>query len=483
MLFNSLDFAIFLPIVFAAFWIIPNRFRWVVLLISSYYFYMSWNAKYVFLIFMTTFISYLAGIILEKVHSKKAKNVTVFFTVAVCIGTLFVFKYFNFFVDTVTDIFSMFAIKLHPVTLKLLLPVGISFYTFQTLSYVIDVYRGDIKAEHHFGKYATFVSFFPQLVAGPIERSSNLLPQINKEFVFSYDQASYGIKMVAWGLFKKMVVADMLAIYVDQVYNNTESFNGFASVIAMCFFSVQIYCDFSGYSDIAIGVAKMFNIELMTNFRSPYFSSSVKEFWSRWHISLSTWFRDYIYIPLGGNRCSKPRYCFNILVTFLISGLWHGANITFILWGAMHGFVQMLETLIKKKKKKSKAPFKFSFKWAFSAIGVFIFCTITWVFFRADTISDAIYILHHSLDGIQNVSQYIFGGLHSLSIDKLAALKIAIPVVILTVFDYCNLKTDSIKAVSSWPLVIRWAVYVAFIMMTYMLKPVHSGGEFIYFQF
>lgn len=483
MLFNSLSFAIFLPIVFTLFWIVPNKFRWIILLVSSYYFYMSWNAKYVFLILITTVISYVAGLILEKSQSIKIKKATLIMSLVVCLGILFVFKYFNFFLDTITRIFSLFAIQLHPITLKLLLPVGISFYTFQTLSYVIDVYRGNVKAEHHFGKYATFVSFFPQLVAGPIERSSNLLPQMSKEYKFSYEQASYGIKMVAWGLFKKMVVADMLAIYVDTVYNNAKEYSGFATIIAMCFFSIQIYCDFSGYSDIAIGVAKMFNIDLMTNFRSPYYSCSVKEFWSKWHISLSTWFRDYVYIPLGGNRCSKPRYCFNILVTFLISGLWHGANITFILWGAMHGFVQMLETLFIKKKSVRNAQPKLSFRWIVSVAVVFIFCTITWVFFRAATISDALYILGHAFTGIGNFPQYIISGFRSLSIDTIEAIKIGLPIIVLAVFDYFNLKTDCIKVISSKPVVVRWIVYIALIIFAYMFKPVHSGGEFIYFQF
>lgn len=331
--FNSIQYLIFLPIVFILHWIIPQKYKWIVLLIASYYFYMSWNAKYVFLILFTTGITYFCGIALEKNKDKGRKKLILAITLIACLGVLALFKYGNFILDSVAAVLSIFSIKIHPMTLRLLLPVGISFYTFQTLSYVIDVYRGDIEAERHFGYYATFISFFPQLVAGPIERSSNLLPQIKKERIFSYDSGKEGLLLMAWGFFKKIVIADTLAIYSDKIFNDVMSYTGFSLIVAIFFFTIQIYCDFSGYSDIAIGTAKLFGIKLMDNFRSPYFSSSIKEFWSRWHISLSTWLRDYVYIPLGGNRVSKLRHKLNLLITFLISGLWHGANWTFVVWG------------------------------------------------------------------------------------------------------------------------------------------------------
>ncbi|MBQ7576796.1 MAG: MBOAT family protein, partial [Synergistaceae bacterium] len=304
MLFNSLQFAIFFPVVFALYWSLPEKFRVYIILVSSYYFYMSWNAKYVVLILFTTIVSYFAAIMLEKF--RLARKLILVITLLSCLGVLFVFKYFNFISETLVNFLNMFAsIKLHPVTLKLLLPVGISFYTFQTLSYVIDVYKGQEKAEKNFAAYAAFISFFPQLVAGPIERTKNLLPQIKGSHVFKYEQGVYGLKLILWGLFKKMAVADYLAVWVDKIFANVEAYRGFVLIIAVCFFAVQIYCDFSGYTDIARGCAKLMGIELMVNFRSPYFASSIREYWQRWHISLSTWFRDYVYIPLGGSRVSK----------------------------------------------------------------------------------------------------------------------------------------------------------------------------------
>ena len=319
MLFNSLSFAIFLPIVFILYWSFPHRFRWLILLVASYYFYMSWNIKYVVLILATTFVSYVTALLLEKTNNLKVKRVLLALAATISLGILFFFKYFNFFQENVITLLNAFAIQLHPTTLKLLLPVGISFYTFQTLSYVIDVYKGTISAEHHFGKYAAFISFFPQLVAGPIERTSNLLPQIKAEHHFDYNKASYGMKLMVWGFFKKLVIADVFASYVDTVYNTPHAFKGFSLVLATFLFTIQIYCDFSGYSDIAIGSAKLLDIDLMQNFNSPYFSASIKEFWSRWHISLSTWFRDYVYIPLGGNRKGKLRTNLNLFFTFLVS--------------------------------------------------------------------------------------------------------------------------------------------------------------------
>lgn len=332
MLFNSIKFAIFLPIVFVMYWMLPHRFRWMILLISSYYFYMSWNVKYVLLIFTTTVVSYTAAIFLQNAKNQKKKRIILTASLIICLGILLVFKYWGFVFETINNLLSFFSIQTHPITLSLILPVGISFYTFQTLGYVFDVYKGRIRAEKHFGYYATFVSFFPQLVAGPIERTESLLPQIKSKHIFEESVGLLGTQYIILGLYKK-VIADTLAFHVDIVFGDLYKYEGFALLLATFLFSIQIYCDFSGYSDIAGGTAKLFGIELMENFRSPYFSGSLKEFWKRWHISLSTWFKDYVYIPLGGNRCSKIRQRFNLIVTFFVSGLWHGANWTFVMWG------------------------------------------------------------------------------------------------------------------------------------------------------
>lgn len=350
MLFNSFSYAVFVPIIFIIYWFMPHRFRWVLLLAASYYFYMSWNPKYIILILATTFISYITGIVIEQTENKLQKKVYLVLSVIFCMGILFIFKYFNFFIENLSSVLDIFTIKMHPITLKLLLPVGISFYTFQTMSYVIDVYRGDVQAEKHFGYYAAFISFFPQLVAGPIERTSNLLPQIKREQKFSEQKAFDGLKLMLWGYYKKLVVADTLAPYVDKVYNQLELYQGFSLMIVVFFFSLQIYCDFSGYSDIAIGTARLFGIDLIKNFDAPYFSKSVKEFWRRWHISLSTWFKDYVYIPLGGNRRGVKRHLINMMVVWFLTGLWHGAAWNFVLWGLYYGILLILEKYVWGKK-------------------------------------------------------------------------------------------------------------------------------------
>lgn len=444
------------------------------MLIASYYFYMSWNAKYVFLIFITTFTSYLCAILIEK--NREHKKLILIITLLVCLGILFVFKYFNFFFESINYLLGN---KLHSISLNLLLPVGISFYTFQTLSYCIDVYRGNIKAEKHFGYYATFVSFFPQLVAGPIERPDNLLPQLRKEKEFDYNKAVYGLKLMTVGFFKKIVVADNLAYYVDMVYNDLSYYQGFALVLAAFFFTIQIYCDFSGYSDIAKGSAKLLNIDLMDNFKTPYFSTTIKEFWSRWHISLSSWFKDYVYIPLGGNRCSRLRHYFNLLATFLVSGLWHGANITFVIWGGIHGLLQILEDIFHIKKNTKT----YSFSWFIRVILVFMLMSITWVFFRASNLHDALYIFRHMFDGITNLRSYIVSGLYSFGVKATCLLTmLAIYLIPLFIIDYINVKYDALTILNNKPIAIR---YLAYFVMLLMILLLHYVGEvnFIYFQF
>ena len=479
MLFNSMQYAVFLPIVFAIYWTLPHKYRWFLLLISSYYFYMSWNPKYVFLILMTTVISYLSAIALERWRGNAVRKAILAGSAVICLGTLFLFKYFNFFMSSFSKVCSAFSIHLHPVTLKLLLPVGISFYTFQTLSYVIDVYRGDIPAEHHFGKYATFISFFPQLVAGPIERASNLLPQILGEHTFDYDHASYGLKLMAWGFFKKILIADKLAQYTS-ILTSPQAYSGFSLALAVFFFAIQIYCDFSGYSDIAIGTAKLLGINLMTNFKSPYFSQSIHEFWSRWHISLSSWFRDYVYIPLGGNRVGKARHCLNLMITFLISGLWHGAQWTFVIWGAVHGAVQIAENLLLPKRLRKPSTGLVGFV---RVVLVFAVCCFAWVFFVSDCTTDALFTLRHLFNGISNPIAYLNAGFLNLNIFPEKMLGIFAPIALLTVYDWCSLKKDVISVILTRQWYIRWAVYLMFTLWLIVMMPYNQTSEFIYFQF
>lgn len=481
MLFNSIDFLIFLPIVFILYWALPHKYRWALILVSSYYFYMSWNAKYMILILFTTFMSYGAALLIEKFEDKKVRKFIIAATLIICLGVLFFFKYFNFVSNSVTEFLNLFALQLHPVTLNFILPVGISFYTFQTLSYVIDVYRGVTKAERHFGVYAAFISFFPQLVAGPIERSSNLLPQIKTEHHFDYDKAVYGTKIMLWGYFKKIVIADMLAAYVDLAYVNQKTNTGFMWIIATFFFTLQIYCDFSGYSDIAIGTAKLLDIDLMTNFKSPYFASSIQEFWRRWHISLSTWFKDYVYIPLGGNRCSKIRRSFNLLITFLVSGLWHGANWTYVIWGAVHGIAQIIESVFAKSLKTFRAHKTGKF---LSTIFVFLFCSFAWIFFRAETLTDAVHIISHMFTGIGNFSAYIESGLIALGLNDTAVLVYILGLIfILMLYDYLNKDTDLILTVTQKHPAFQWCFYTVLGLFVVFFAQKGVAAEFVYFQF
>ena len=482
MLFNSLSYAIFLPIVFALYWLLPHRHRWWLLLAASYYFYMSWNVRYVALILFTTVISYASAILLEWTDAPRQKRLILTAALVSCFGVLFVFKYFNFVSQSISDLCRAVSIPMHPVTLKLMLPVGISFYTFQTLSYVIDVYRGEIRAERHFGVYATFVSFFPQLVAGPIERSKNLLHQIREEHVFDYDQAAYGMKLMTWGFFKKLVVADNLAVYVDRIYNQIHLYQGLSLMVATVFFAFQIYCDFSGYSDIAKGTANLFGVKLMTNFKSPYFSTSIKEFWSRWHISLSTWFRDYVYIPLGGNRVKKSRHYFNLVATFLVSGLWHGANWTFVIWGGIHGVLQVGEQALGLVKKKPEAGERHGLKWWLNVIGVFIIVCLAWVFFRANTLDDAFYLLTHMFYGIGDPYLYAVQACVDMNIWIGRAAVLALYLVILMAYDYASLGRDVIAWVGSRRAAVRYLVYFGLVTFIIFNRSI-TESAFIYFQF
>lgn len=356
--FNSIEFLVYLAVVLALYFLVPHKFRWIILLAASYYFYMSWNATLIFLIVGTTLVSYLAAIFMEKTQNKTVKKFLLVLTLVVCLGVLFFFKYFEFLLGSVIDLLNLFSMHIPAVSLNILLPVGISFYTFQTLSYVIDVYRGDYKAERHFGYYALFVSYFPQLVAGPIERIDHLLPQLKAEHKLSWEDTYAGFKIALGGFFRKCVVADFCGIFVNNVFGNVAEANSLSVFLAGVLFALQMYNDFAGYSDIATGVARMMGVKLMKNFDRPYLSTSFTEFFRRWHISLTKWFTDYVYIPLGGSRKGQARKILNIFIVFLLCGLWHGANWTYVLWGLYSALVQAIETVMRKPFGKFCEKFK-----------------------------------------------------------------------------------------------------------------------------
>lgn len=396
MQFNSLDFAIFLPIVFLLYWFVFNRHvRWQNLFVvaASYMFYGMWDWRFLFLIAFTSLCSWGSGLLIGRYRAgspKKAKLLSAL-NIVVNLLILGVFKYYNFFVTAFADLF------LHGqsdgLLLHVILPVGISFYTFQALSYSIDVYRGKLEPVRDIVQFFAYVSFFPQLVAGPIERATNLLPQFGKQRTFSYDQAVDGLRQMLWGLFKKMAIADNCAVFVDEVFGNHTAYDGASLALAAVLFAFQIYADFSGYSDIAIGVAKLFGIKLMRNFNNPYFSRDIAEFWRRWHISLTTWFRDYVYIPLGGSRTTKAKIVRNTLIIFLVSGFWHGANWTFIAWGAFHALLFLPLILAGRNRKYTDTVavgrWLPSWKECLQMTLTFLLVVVGWIFFRADTISMA----------------------------------------------------------------------------------------------
>jgi alginate O-acetyltransferase complex protein AlgI len=391
MLFNSLHFLLFFPIVTLVYFLIPHRYRWALLLVASYYFYMVWRPIYALLIVGSTLVDYIAAIQMSKTDREGIRKLYLFSSLVANLGILFIFKYYGFFIDTL----NAFTANNFDV-IYLLLPMGISFYTFQTLSYTIDVYRKQREPEYHIGYFALYVTFFPQLVAGPIERSDRLIPQLRKEQAFDYVRTVEGLQRMVWGFFKKVVIADNLAVAVNHVYGNVEEMSGLTLLIATGFFAYQIYCDFSGYSDIAIGSAKILGIDLMENFKRPYFSTSIKEFWSRWHISLSTWFRDYVYIPLGGSKKGSVRTYVNVLIVFLISGLWHGASWMFVIWGAIHGLYQLYEKATYNIRDRLWKIFKLDgtwIQWTMKWIVTMGVVLISWIFFRAENIDDAMFIL------------------------------------------------------------------------------------------
>ncbi|MCL4128979.1 UNVERIFIED_CONTAM: hypothetical protein GTU68_046359 [Idotea baltica] len=469
MLFNSIQFIYFFPIVLLLYFLSPYKWRWLVLLICSYYFYMSWNVDYVFLILFTTIISYGAAIMIERSKTQKTKKIYLATSVVASLGVLFFYKYFNFIGSSLNDVFGSINSSLQVPYLKLLLPVGISFYTFQTLSYTIDVYRGEIATEKHFGIYALYVSFFPQLVAGPIERSTRLLPQFREKNNFKLDNIVKGLKWVIFGFFMKLVIADRLSLYVDSVYNNVYQHDGATFIVATFFFAFQIFGDFAGYSSIAIGVARIMGFDLMTNFKRPYFATSVTDFWRRWHISLSTWFRDYFYIPMGGNRVGVPRWYLNLFLTFLVSGLWHGANWTFVIWGALHGIYIVLENYFKLQVNKDK---KISiFSRVFRTLVVFILVDFAWIFFRANNVTEAFHVVKSIFD---------FSG--EIFYDFKVFFYAAIGLFILFINDLI-VENNPNSIIENSKLNNKVVIYFAILVCLILFIGVFNGGQFIYFQF
>jgi alginate O-acetyltransferase complex protein AlgI len=393
MLFNSLHFLIFFLITTFLYFSIPYNKRWILLLAGSCYFYMAFVPIYILILGFTITIDYFAGRLIENEEGKKRKLFLICSIIA-NIGVLAIFKYFNFLNHNFSFLLHGFGLSNPIPFLSIILPIGLSFHTFQAMSYTIEVFRGNQKAERHFGIYALYVMFFPQLVAGPIERPQNLLHQFYEKHLFTSQNFQSGLMQIAFGFFKKVVIADRLAMAVDYSYQNYSSQSGFSLAIASILYSFQIYCDFSGYSDIAIGSARIMGFKLMTNFNAPYFSKSISEFWKRWHISLSTWFRDYLYISLGGNRTGKTRTYFNLLIVFLLSGLWHGANWTFVIWGTLHGLFVMIEKSLTILKNKVKIKWNGKVVRYSQMIFTFFLVTIAWVFFRAENYSKALIILN-----------------------------------------------------------------------------------------
>jgi len=475
MLFNSIEFCIFFILVTTVYFIIPHSIRWILLLLASCYFYMVFVPAYILILLVLIIIDYFTGIWIEDTQGPARKTYLIISILSTCLA-LFIFKYFNFFAANVDSVAKFFGLAYSIPFLQLILPIGLSFHTFQSLSYVIEVYKGRQKTERHFGIYALYVMFYPQLEAGPIERPQNLLHQFYEKHEFESTRVVSGLKLILWGFFKKLVIADRLALYVNAVYNNSSQHNGLTLSLATLFFAFQIYCDFSGYSDIAIGAARVMGFELMINFRRPYFARSVAEFWKRWHISLSTWFRDYLYIPLGGNQVSIPRWYLNLFIVFLVSGFWHGANWTYVIWGALHGSY-LVSGLVVDRMNKNVFHFSLPIAWQrfagyLNMIGVFLLVCFAWIFFRANNLHDAFLIINkivhfHGPLFVPSLSEFIYS---------------IIGILFLITAESCEEFLPGSSFFEDRRCWVRYAAYSAVILLI-LLIGVFDGGQFIYFQF
>lgn len=493
--------------VFLIYWNIPAGYRYLLVLAANCYFYLGFGVRNFILLCIVCVATYLGALFMEKCHGN-LKKLCFGLPFAVSLGLLLVFKYFNFAGQVLSDTLGIFGIGFTPAVLKLAAPIGISFYTFKVISYMVEVYRGKLPAQRNFAKYAVYVGFFPQIASGPIERPApffekleSLGAEVKGGFFrfdgFSYEKASNALKLMGVGFFKKMIVADLLSGYVTKVFSNVTAYDGFALMTAAVLFSIQIYCDFAGYSDIANGAARLLGYDGARNFEYPYFSASVKEFWGRWHISLSTWFRDYIYIPLGGSRVGSFRYAINIMITFMVSGLWHGASLTFIVWGALHGAVQVLETFahnawarLRERDPKDKAYRKKGAARIVSIVLVFIFATVAWVFFEADSVSDALYVLTNMWHGIASPVAYIKGGLQSIGINSGMMLHLIIVIGMLFVYDLtAYIASQKGSTIFAWfnrlPKVVRWLVYILVVdlMVIWFMQYGADSSSFVYFEF
>lgn len=498
MLFNSIHFLCFFPISVLGYYLIfPKRIRYIWLLACSYYFYMAWNPRYALLMLTSTVLTYLGSLLIGSRSLAAAgpafRKTILFLTIAANLGILVYFKYSNFLLDEIERILSFADVSLTLPTVDVILPVGISFYTFQALSYSIDVYRNEVQVEKNFLKYALFVSFFPQLVAGPIERTSHLLSQIRTiaDRKIDVEKMYHGFVLMLWGLFMKMVIADRIVVVVDTVFDRYYTYGGTALILAAFAFAIQIYCDFSSYSTIAVGAAEVLGFSLMENFAAPYLAGSVKEFWSRWHISLSTWFRDYLYIPLGGNRCSKLRHYRNILITFLVSGLWHGASLNFIVWGGIHGALQIMEDALAPVIRKINAKFSiktdcFSYK-ATRVAKTFLLVDLAWVFFRAPGLGVAMdYIRRIVLDfDPWALSQEV---IYTLGLDRGEVGILFIALLVLCVADFLKYfkKQSIVDALLNQNIFFQYICIVLLVLSIFVFGaygPAFDAQAFIYFQF
>lgn len=490
MLFNSLEFLIFFPIVVLAYFLIPKKVRYLWLLCASYYFYMCWNAEYALLIATSTVITWLSGIFIARAKTQRGRKLTVAASFVLNLAILFYFKYFYFTMDNINMVRQMLGLSALVPKFDVILPVGISFYTFQALSYTMDVYRKEVAPEKNFFRYALFVSFFPQLVAGPIERSTKLLSQVNEDHHFDYLRARGGLLIMLWGFFLKLVIADRAAILVNTVYNAPESYSGSLIILATLAFAAQIYCDFASYSIIAKGAAKVMGFELMDNFRQPYLSASIAEFWRRWHISLSSWFKDYLYIPLGGNRKGVVRKYFNLMVVFLVSGLWHGASWNFVIWGAIHGIYQIVGALTLSIRKFVCALLGIDrktaqYKW-FQRIITLALVSFGWIFFRSDSLSGSILMVKKIFTDLAPWTLY-GGGIFSMGLD---GANVVVLILALLVLFLVSLRENAgvrvTEAVEGSHIIVRWTTYFALLFAVLIFGiygPGFEASQFIYFQF
>lgn len=488
MLFNSLEFALFFPTVTILFFLIPHKFRWLLLLLASCFFYMFFKPIYILILILTIVIDYFAGIWIAKTENIRNRKRLLLLSIIANVGVLVVFKYFNFLVENINVVMNTLHTTGRIPILNIVLPIGLSFHTFQAMSYTIEVYRGNQKAEKHFGIYALYVMFYPQLVAGPIERPQNILHQFYEEKKIKYENIRSGLILMAWGFFKKCVIADRLAMFVGNVYGNVNEHHGIPVIIATVFFAVQIFCDFSGYSDIAIGSARCMGFDLMNNFDRPYLSTSISEFWRRWHISLSTWFRDYVYIPLGGNRVNKKRWYLNLMLVFLLSGIWHGANWTFMIWGLLHGGYLIVENILYEKLPSIQNPIS-KFAIIIKRGSVFFLVCLAWVFFRAQTTADAFHIIKSAIVGIPQQIKEIFSNtlnarLHILYVNQ-SVFNFIVAIIFILIMTMIHYEQKN-KSFDQWLISkktsTRWFIYYL-LVAAFICFGVFNRTDFIYFQF